>query len=133
MDSLTSKAVSDRLPQAQHPLLASGVLKKLPCPASTVSSEGEVESENEAPPQGAISSTVKFDSSGGAGGDNDDNAESLTLPAVITTGATSSSGGSGDEGGASGGGGGGRRVIKRKLLDELEEFAPKRRSSRVSE
>lgn len=68
---------------------------------------------------------------GGGDGGGDDVMETVSLPAVTVgssqTGATSSSGGSGDEGGV----GGGRREAKRKLIDALEEFAPKRRSSRV--
>ena len=72
---------------------------------------------------------------GGGGGDvSEDVMETVSLPAMIMsssqTGTTSSSGGSGDEGGG-GVGGGGRRETKRKLIDALEDFAPKRRSTRV--
>ena len=76
---------------------------------------------------GTGSGSPKPVTGGGSGGD--DAVEAVSLPAMTVgttqTGAISSSGGSGDEGG------GGKREAKRKLIDALEEFAPKRRSSRV--
>lgn len=110
------------------PLIASSALttSTLPIPATAaLSSGGESDTEG----QVAIGSGSPKPVTGGAAGGGDDVMETVILPAVIVgntqTGGTSSSGGSGDEGG------GGRREAKRKLIDALEEFAPKRRSSRV--
>ena len=124
MDSLTTKPSTDKPPQP-HPLLASGVLKHLPSPtAAAVSSGSGGESDSDVQPPG---NSVKFGD--GRGGSDDTTESAVSLQATIAIGAANSSGGSGDEGG----GGGGRRETKRKLLEALEEFAPKRRSSRVSE
>lgn len=123
MDSLSTKPSTDKPPQP-HPLLASGVLKRLPSPTAAVVSSGG-ESDSDVQPPGH---SVKFGD--GRGGSDDTTESAVSLQTTIATGAANSSGGSGDEGG---GGGGGRRETKRKLLEALEEFAPKRRSSRVSE
>lgn len=94
--------------------------------ATALSSGGESDTEGQA----ATGSPKPITGSGGGAG-SDDVMETVSLPAVTVggtqTGGTSSSGGSGDEGGM----GGGKREAKRKLIDALEEFAPKRRSSRV--
>ena len=106
------------------------MLANLPTPATTLSSGGESDSEG-----------VK-ESSGSAPNLVSDASEGVRFPGLIlgsTSGAASLSGGSGDEGGGGpgggagggGGGGGGKRETKRKLFDALEEYAPKRRSSRV--
>lgn len=105
----------------QLPPIASSVQAILPTPATTLSSGGESDTEGQ-PGTGS-------DSPKPVTGGSDGVMETVSLPAVTVgstqTGATSSSGGSGDEGG------GGKREAKRKLIDALEEFAPKRRSSRV--
>ena len=107
------------------------MLINLPAPTATaLSSGGESDTEGQ---QEASSSHAKIIN--GAHGSIVADTENVSVSAVIvnnTAGATSSSGGSGDEGG----GGravsvGGRRETKRKLFDLPEEFAPKRRSSRV--
>lgn len=92
---------------------------------SATTSGGESDTEGPVPTGSPKPAT------GGSGAGGDDVIETVSLPAVTVgstqTGAASSSGGSGDEGGM----GGGKREAKRKLIDALEEFAPKRRSSRV--
>lgn len=111
----------------QHHLLASGVLTTLPTPATTLSGGRETDTDTEGLKGSSGSTPNPFTSS------SHEVTESISLPAVIlssTAGTASFSGGSGDEDG--GGGGGAKRETKRKLLDALEEFAPKRRSSRVS-
>lgn len=108
--------------------MASGVLTSLPTPATTLSSGAETDAEELKGSGGSTPNLVT--------GASQDVNETISLPAVVlssTAGAASSSGGSGDEGGDVVGGGGGKRETKRKLFDALEEFAPKRRSSRVGE
>ena len=117
----TSSQASKKPPSA---LLVVG---SLPTPAATaLSSGGESDTEGQA----ATGSPKPVTGSGGGAG-SDDVMETVSLPTMTLggtqTGGTSSSGGSGDEGGM----GGGKRETKRKLIDALEEFAPKRRSSRV--
>ena len=112
---------------SKKPPSASSVVGSLPTPAATaLTSGGESDTEG----QVATGSPKPVTGSGGGSG-GDDVMETVSLPAVTVggtqTGATSSSSGSGDEGGI----GGGKREPKRKLIDALEEFAPKRRSSRV--
>ena len=128
--SLTETATtSSQASKKPHfPPIASSALATLPNPATVQSTGGESD-EGGQPATG--SDSLKPVTVGAAGG-GDDVMETVSLPAAVVgstqTGGTSSSGGSGDEGG---GGGGGKREIKRKLIDTLEEFAPKRRSSRV--